>query len=86
MKRSRTQAFLPLAISLFILVFPSYLHCSYFAEANLFSTDLGFEDSGYDIKAIIRAFASACGPKLPALMLSEFTRHMGYLLSQFISL
>ncbi len=44
MKRSRIQTFLPIAISFFILVFPFYLRCSYFAEANLFPTDLGFEN------------------------------------------
>ena len=48
MKRNRIQTFLPIAISLFILVFPFYSRCSYFAEANLFSTDLGFENPDQD--------------------------------------
>ncbi len=48
MKRSRIQAFLPIAISFFILAFPFNLPYPYFAEANLFSTDLGFEDSDQD--------------------------------------
>ena len=48
MERTRVQIFLRLAISFFILVFPFYLGCSYFAEANLFSPDLGFENRDQD--------------------------------------
>ncbi len=48
MKRNPIQTFLPIAISFFVLVFPFYFRCSNFAEANLFSTDLGFENSDQD--------------------------------------
>ncbi len=48
MKTDRTQTFLPLAISFFILIFPFYLCSSYFAEANVFSTDLGFDNADQD--------------------------------------
>ncbi len=48
MKRNRIHTFLPIAISFFILVFPVYLFCSYFAETNVFPTDLGFENPDQD--------------------------------------
>ncbi len=48
MKRKRIQTFLPIAISFFILVFTFDLRCSYFAEANLFPPDLGFENPDQD--------------------------------------
>jgi hypothetical protein len=48
MKRNHIQSFLSIAISLFILVFTFDLRCSYSAEANLFSTDLGFENPDQD--------------------------------------
>ncbi len=48
MKRNFTQAILPVAIPFFILVFPFYPFCSCFAEANPFSTDLGFENPDRD--------------------------------------
>ncbi len=48
MKRNRIQTFLPIAISLFILVFPFYPRCSYFEEVNAFPTDLGFENPDQD--------------------------------------
>ncbi len=48
MRSNRAQTFLPIAISFFILVFPFYLRYSYFAETNLFSTDLGFENPDQD--------------------------------------
>ncbi len=48
MKRNCIQTILPVAISFFILVFPFYPFCSYFAEANPFFTDLGFENPDRD--------------------------------------
>ncbi len=48
MKRKPTHTFLPIAISFFILVFPFYLRCPYFAEADPFPTDLGFETPDQD--------------------------------------
>ena len=48
MKRTRVHIFLRLAMSFFILVFPFYLGCSYFAEDNPFSPDLGSENRDQD--------------------------------------
>jgi hypothetical protein len=48
MKRKLIQTFLAIAIFFFILVFPFYPRCSYFAEPNPFSTDLGFENPDKD--------------------------------------
>jgi hypothetical protein len=48
MRTRLIQAFLVIAISSFILIFPAYLRCSNLAEVNLFSTDLSFENSDQD--------------------------------------
>lgn len=40
----RTETFLAITISAFILLFPAYLRCSNFAGAKLLSTDLSFEN------------------------------------------
>ncbi len=48
MKGNCIQTCLAPVISFFILVFPLYLTCSYFAEVNLSSTDLGFENPDQD--------------------------------------
>lgn len=52
MKRNRTQTLLPITISFFILVFPLYFPRSYSAEANLFFTDLGFENPDPDDQVV----------------------------------
>jgi len=46
MKRRPIRSFLVIAISCFIVIFPTYLRFSNLTEIKLFSTDLIFDDSG----------------------------------------
>ena len=66
MGRNRIQIVLRIAISFFILVFPFYLFCSYCAEANLFSPDLGFENRDQDDQLVDQQHDESKGFPLPA--------------------
>ena len=72
MERTRVQILLCLAISFFILVFPFYLGCSYLAEGNLFSPDLGFENRDQDDQFVDR---QSHGPNAFPLTFSPFASH-----------
>jgi hypothetical protein len=67
-----------IVITLFILLFPAYLRCSNLAEANLFSTDLSFENPDQDDQFVdqqneSKAFALSVFPIicLPGINLSK---------------
>ncbi len=91
MQRNCIKTFLARAICFFILVFPFYLGCSNFAEANLFSTDLSFEnpDQGDQFvdpqqnvsKAFVLTFFH-----FGLLLEADVFRHSSYFFSQTPSL
>lgn len=91
MKRNCMQTFLPTAMFFLILVFPFYLGYSNFTEANLFSTDLGFENPDQDDQFVdkqqdvSREFVLTFFP-FGFLPEAEVFRHSPYFFSQTPSL
>ncbi len=91
MERTCVQIFLRLAISFFVLIFPFYLGCSYFAEANLFSPDLGFENRDQDDQFVDQqhdgsnAFLLTFSP-FGLYPESDVFMHSAYFFSQTLSL
>ncbi len=89
--KSCIQTFLPIAISLFILVFPSYPCSSYFEEGDPFPTDLGFENPDLEDQFVDRqqdaskAFALTFSPFVFLPKVNVF-KNSSYLFSQSPSL